>query len=97
MNKKIKPLGSRVLIKRLAANASKGGIILPDTAKEKQKIGEVIAVGEGKYDNDGKNIPMDIKVGEKVLFSSYAGTEVMPDMDEDYLIMNEDEIFAIIE
>ncbi len=93
---KIKPLHDRVIVKRLEEeNKSKGGIIIPDSAKEKPAQGEIIAVGDGKVE-DGKKIDMNVKVGDKVLFSKYAGTEVKLD-GEEYLIMREDDILGIIE
>mgnify|MGYP006435142959 FL=1 len=96
--KKIKPLGNRVLVKRLLAEKTKGGIILPDSAQEKPKQGKVIAVGEGNYDDKGNIIAMNLKVDDKVLFSSYSGTEVPSDNeDEDLLIMTEEDVLAIIE
>ncbi|MCK5707367.1 MAG: co-chaperone GroES [Candidatus Aureabacteria bacterium] len=92
---KVKPLGDRVLVKRLKAEeTTKGGIVLPDTAKEKPKQGEIIAVGTGKVE-DGKKIEFNVKKGDKVLFSSYAGTDVKVS-GEEYLIMKEDDILAII-
>ncbi len=90
----IKPLGNRVVIKRSQPKTTKGGIILPDTAKEKPKEGEVIAVGPGKTDEQGRLIAMSVKKGETVLFSSYAGTEVSG--EEDLLILSEDDILGII-
>ena len=96
--KKILPLGNRVLVKRLLAEKTKGGIILPDSAQEKPKQGMVIAVGEGNYDDKGNLIPMNLKVDDKVLFSSYSGTEVPSDNeDADLLIMTEEDVLAIIE
>lgn len=92
---KLKPLGNRVVIKRRQAQISKGGILLPETAKEKPKEGEVIAVGPGKTNEDGKNEPMNIKVNDIVLFGSYAGTEVKLD-DDEYLILSEDDILGIL-
>lgn len=86
---KIKPLGKRVLVKRCEAKTTKGGIILPDTAQEKPKEGEVIAIGSG---NDE---PMTVKVGDRVMFSSYAGTEVKQG-DEEFLIMSEDDILGVL-
>lgn len=95
--KNIKPLGNRVLIKRSEAKVSKGGIILPDTAQEKPRQGEVVAVGPGKIDEEGNKISMHVKVGDLVLFSSYAGTEVKNnDQQEEYLIMSEDDILGIL-
>ncbi len=93
----IKPLRDRVLVKRLAAEEkTKGGIILPDTAKEKPQEGKVVAVGTGKIDDSGKKIDLSVKVGDRVLFGSYAGNEVRIHGDE-YLIMKEEEIFGIVE
>jgi chaperonin GroES len=93
---KMKPLADRVLIKPSPAEEkTKGGIILPDTAKEKPVVGEVVAVGPGKIADDGKKIPMEIKVGDKVLYGKYSGTEVTVD-GEEYLIMREADIFAIM-
>lgn len=95
MMKKIKPLGNRVLIQRSKAQTTKGGILLPDSAQEKPKEGVVIAVGPGKCDEDGKIQAMQLKVGDKVLFSSYAGTEVKSD-DEDLLILAEDDVLGVL-
>jgi len=93
---KIKPLSDRVVIKPAPAEEkTKGGIILPDTAKEKPVIGEIVAVGPGKVGDDGKKIPMELKVGDKVLYGKYSGTEVTVEGDE-YLIMREADIFAIV-
>jgi chaperonin GroES len=93
---KIKPLADRVIIKPAAAEErTKGGIILPDTAKEKPVVGEVVAVGPGKISDDGKKVPMEVKVGDKVLYGKYSGTEVTYEGDE-YLIMREADIFAIV-
>ena len=92
---KIKPLGSRVVIKRSEVQKSKGGILLPETSKEKPKEGEVVAVGPGKTLENGTTEKMNLKVGDKVLFGSYAGTEVKID-DQEFLVMSEDEIFGII-
>lgn len=94
---KLKPLGDRVLVKALESKeVKKGGIIIPDTAKEKPQEGEVIAVGPGKTDDTGKKIAMDVKVGNKILFGKYSGTEVKID-DVEYLIMHQDDIMGIIE
>ena len=94
---KVKPLGDRVLIKRIEPEeVVKGGIIIPDTAKEKPQQGEVVEVGPGKRDEKGNRIPIDVKPGQKVLFSKYAGTEIAID-GEKYLIMSQDDILAIIE
>jgi chaperonin GroES len=93
---KMKPLADRVVIKPSPADEkTKGGIILPDTAKEKPVIGEVVAVGPGKLTDDGKKIPPELKVGDKVLYGKYSGTEVTIEGDE-YLIMREADIFAIV-
>lgn len=92
----MKPLADRVVIKPTAAEEkTKGGIILPDTAKEKPVMGEVVAVGPGKVSDDGKKISLEVKVGDKVLYGKYSGTEVTVDGDE-YLIMREADIFAIV-
>ncbi len=93
----LKPLHDRVLVKRLEEEeVTKGGIIIPDTAKEKPIKGEVVAAGPGKTTDDGKNLPMSVKAGDKVLFNKYAGTEVKID-DVEHLVMREDDILAIIE
>jgi chaperonin GroES len=94
---KIRPLQDRVLVKRIEEEEkTKGGIIIPDTAKEKPQMGEVIAVGNGKKTEDGKVVPMDVKAGNKVLFSKYAGNEIKVE-GEELLIMREDDILGIIE
>jgi chaperonin GroES len=94
---KIRPLQDRVIIKRLEEEQkTKGGIFIPDTAKEKPIEGEVVAVGKGKTTEDGKLIKLDVKAGDRVLFSKYAGTEVKIDGVE-HLIMREDDILGIIE
>ena len=94
---KIKPLGNRIVVKRLEAEEkTAGGIVLPDTAKEKPKQGEVIAVGEGTRSEDGKTIPTQVKKGDRIVFSSYAGTEVTLG-DEEFLIMKEDDVLGILE
>ncbi len=94
---KLKPLGDRVLVKRLEQEeVTKGGIIIPDTAKEKPMKGQVVAVGPGKMDEDGKHLKMHVEKDDMVLFNKYAGTEVKID-DEDFLVMREDDILAIIE
>jgi chaperonin GroES len=93
---KVKPLADRVVVKPAPAEEkTKGGIILPDTAKEKPVIGEVVAVGPGKVTDDGKKIAPEVKVGDKVLYGKYSGTEVTID-GEEYLIMREADIFAIV-
>ncbi|HFE52810.1 MAG TPA: co-chaperone GroES [Bacteroidetes bacterium] len=92
----IKPLADRVVVRPLEPEEKKqGGIIIPDTAKEKPQQGEVVAVGPGKVDNNGKRVPMEVKVGDRVLFGKYAGTEVELDGQE-YLIMREGDILAIV-
>ena len=94
---KIRPLHDRIIVKRLEEEeTTKGGIIIPDSAKEKPMEGEVIAVGGGKKTDDGKIIKMDVKAGDRVLFSKYAGTEVKID-DVEHLIMREDDILGILE
>jgi chaperonin GroES len=93
---KIKPLADRVVVKPSPAEErTKGGIILPDTAKEKPVVGEIVAVGPGKVSDDGKKVPMEVKVGDKVLYGKYSGTEVTVE-GEEYLIMREADIFAIV-
>lgn len=93
---KLTPLYDRVVVKpALPEEVTKGGIIIPDTAKEKPQQGEVVAVGKGKLTEDGKLIPLQVKVGDQVLFGKYAGTEVSID-GEEYLIMRESDIYAII-
>jgi chaperonin GroES len=93
---KIRPLNDRILVKRTEEETkTKGGIIIPDTAKEKPQKGEVIAVGPGKMGDDGKRIPLDVKAGDKVLFSKYAGTEIKVDGIEQ-IFMREDDILGII-
>jgi chaperonin GroES len=93
---KLKPLHSRVIVRRLETESkTAGGIIIPDTAKEKPIEGEVLAVGPGARDDSGKLTPLDVKTGDKVLFGKWSGTEVKID-GEDLLIMNESDIFAII-
>ena len=93
----VTPLGDRVLVRRnTAEETSKGGIILPDSAKEKPAEGRIIAVGAGKLNEDGARLEMTVKVKDRVLFSSYAGSEIKVD-GEDYLILSEDEILAVID
>src|SRR5487761_21853 len=92
----ITPLHDRVLVKRLEEKESvKGGIIIPDTAKEKPQEGEVIAVGAGKINEEGKRIALDVKVGDRILFGKYSGNDIKID-DEEYMILKEDEILAKI-
>ena len=94
---KIKPLGDRVLVKPLEQKeVKKGGIIIPDTAKEKPVEGEVVAAGKGKIGDDGKLIPMDVKAGDKVLYGKYSGTEIKID-DVEHLIMHQEVILGIVE
>ena len=94
---KIRPLQDRVIVKRVQEEEkTKGGIIIPDTAKEKPIEGEVIAVGNGKVSEDGKVRPLDIKAGDRILFGKYSGTEVKVD-GEDLLVMREDDVMAVIE
>jgi len=94
---KFRPLHDRLLVKRLAEEEkTKGGIIIPDSAKEKPMEGKIIAAGKGKKLEDGKISALDVKVGDKVLFSKYAGTDIKMD-GEDYLIMREEDILGIIE
>ena len=96
MEVNVKPLADRVLVKPAAAEEkTKSGIIIPDTAKEKPMQGEIIAVGQGKLSEDGKLTPLQVKVGDKILYGKYAGTELTFDGNE-YLIMRESDIFAII-
>ncbi len=94
---KVRPLRDQVIVKRLEEEEkTKGGIIIPDTAKEKPIEGKVIAVGDGKIKKDGRKIPMEVKKGNRVLFAKYAGTEIKID-GEEHLMMKEDDILAIIE
>src|SRR5438128_2527727 len=94
---KIRPLHDRVLVERLEEQeVKKGGIIIPDTAKEKPQEGKVIAAGNGKVTEEGKKIPLDVKSGDKILFGKYSGSEVKLD-DKEYLIMREEDVLAILE
>jgi len=94
---KIKPLGDRVLVEPVEEKeVKKGGIIIPDTAKEKPMEAVVVALGTGKTDDDGKKIPFEVKVGDHVLTSKYGGTEIKMD-DKEYKILNADEILAVLE
>jgi chaperonin GroES len=94
---KITPIGDRVVLKRVAAEeTTKGGIILPDSAKEKPREGVIVALGTGKQLKNGDRVPFSVKVKDRVLFSSYAGTEVKLD-GEEYVVLSEDEILAVIE
>lgn len=94
---KIRPLGDRVVIKVLASEEkTQSGIVLPDTAKERPQEGEVVAVGPGRISNDGQKIPMEVAVGDRVIFAKYAGTEIKLD-GEEYLILNEYDLLAVVE
>jgi chaperonin GroES len=94
---KVKPLNDRVLVKRLEeVQVTKGGIYIPDTAKEKPVEGKVISVGPGKVNDQGNRVPLNLKEGDKILFGRYAGSEIKIEGDE-YLMMREDDILAIIE
>ncbi len=97
MTGSIRPLGDRILVKRIEEEEkTKGGIIIPDTAKEKPQEGRVIAVGRGKMTEDGKIIPLDVKPGDRVLFGKYAGSEVKIN-GEEHLILREDDVLGVIE
>jgi chaperonin GroES len=92
----LKPLGDRVVVKASEAEEqTKSGLFIPDTAKEKPMKGSVIAVGEGKYREDGTRVPVDVKVGDVVIYGKYGGTEVKVD-GEDYLILRADDIYAVV-
>ncbi len=94
---KIRPLQDRVIVQRMdEEETTKGGIIIPDTAKEKPQEGKVIAVGKGKVGENGKLQPLDLKAGDKILFGKYSGTEVKLDGDE-YIIMREDDVLGVLE
>jgi len=94
---KIRPLQDRILVKRIdEEDKTKGGIIIPDTAKEKPMEGKVVAVGKGKLDDEGKVHPLDVKKGDRVLFSKYSGTEVNIEGDE-HLIIREDDVLGVVE
>ncbi len=94
---KIRPLHDRVLVKRIEPQEQvRGGIIIPDTAKEKPQEAEVIAVGPGKLDDDGKRMPMDVKAGDRVLIGKYSGSDIKVE-DQEYVIVREDEILAVFE
>jgi chaperonin GroES len=94
---KIRPLQDRVIVRRLEEEEkTKGGIIIPDTAKEKPQEGKVIAVGKGKVTEEGKLIPLDVKAGDKILFGKYSGTEIKIE-GEEHLIMREEDILGVIE
>jgi chaperonin GroES len=93
----VRPLHDRIIVRRLEEGEQQiGGIIIPDTAKEKPQQGTVIAVGNGKVNDDGKRIPLDVKAGDRILFGKYSGQEIKLD-GEEYLIVKEDEVLAVIE
>ncbi len=95
--RKMQPLNNRILVKRSKAQTTKGGIILPDSAQEKPKEGEIVAVGPGKRDEEGTLHPLTVKVGDRVLFSSYAGTEVKDsEVEDEYLILAEDDVLGVL-
>lgn len=94
---KIRPMHDRIVVERLEEQeVKKGGIIIPDTAKEKPQEGRVVAVGNGRLTDDGKRLPLDVKVGDRVLFGKYAGSEVRLD-DKEYLILREDDVLAVLD
>ncbi|HEX7961239.1 MAG TPA: co-chaperone GroES [Terriglobales bacterium] len=96
MSAKLTPLHDRILVRRIEEQESvRGGIIIPDSAKEKPQEGEVIAVGKGKSNDEGKVFPLDVKEGDRILFGKYAGTEIKID-GEEYLIMREEEVLGIL-
>ncbi|MCP4162734.1 MAG: co-chaperone GroES [Deltaproteobacteria bacterium] len=93
----LRPLSDRILVERMEEDTTtKGGIIIPDTAKEKPAEGKIVAMGNGRIGEDGKAIPMDVKVGDRILFSKYGGTDVKID-GSDYLIMRQDDVLGVIE
>jgi chaperonin GroES len=97
MAMKIRPLHDRILVERVEeGEVKKGGIIIPDTAKEKPQEGKVIAAGNGKVTEDGKKIPLDVKAGDRILFGKYSGSEVKIE-DKEYLILREEDVLAILE
>jgi len=93
--KKIKPLGNKVVVRRQEVKVTKGGILLPDSAQEKPRQGKILAVGPGITDDKGRHHPVQLKVGDEVLFSSYGGTEYKAN-DTEYLILSEDDVLAIV-
>jgi len=94
---RLKPLGDRLVVKPATREeTTASGIVLPDTAKEKPQRGTIVAAGEGRRDDDGDRIPLDVKVGEEVLFAKYAGTEFKLD-DQDFLILSEKDVLAVVE
>ena len=97
MKTKLQPLGDRILVKPIPREEiTKGGIVLPDTVKEKPQEGKVVAVGPGRLDDEGKRIPLEVKKGDRILMGKYAGTEVKID-GEEHIIMREDDVLAVIE
>lgn len=98
MATKIRPLADRLIVKRLEENEqrSAGGIIIPDTAKEKPQEGQVVAVGKGKTGEDGKVVPLDVQAGDRILFGKYSGSEVVID-GEEHLIMREEDVLGVVE
>ena len=98
MATKIRPLADRLIVKRLEENEqrSAGGIVIPDTAKEKPQEGKVVAVGKGKTGEDGKVVPLDVQAGDRILFGKYSGSEVVID-GEDHLIMREEDVLGVVE
>ncbi|MBI2487501.1 MAG: co-chaperone GroES [Deltaproteobacteria bacterium] len=93
----VRPLHDKILVKRIdAPRMTKGGIVIPDTVKEKPQEGEVVAVGNGRILDGGKVVPLEVKKGDKILFSKYGGTEIKLD-GEDYLILDENEVLAVLE
>ena len=95
-NMNIKPLGNRVLVKRSSSPTSKGGILLPETVKEKPRQGEVIAIGPGKTNKKGEVVTMPLKIGDIVIYSNYGGVEVPNEGEDDYLLLSEDDILAVL-
>ena len=94
---KVRPLGDRVIVQRLEEDeTTKGGIVIPDSAKEKQAEGKVISVGKGRRDENGKLVVLEVKKGNRIIFSKYAGTEVKVE-GEEYLIMREEDVLAVVE
>jgi chaperonin GroES len=98
LNMSLKPLGDRLIVRAIEEEqTTASGIVLPDTAKEKPVIGEVLAAGEGKLDDSGKRIPLDVKKGDKILYSKYGGTETKdPKTGEDLLVLRESDVLAIV-
>jgi chaperonin GroES len=93
---KIRPIHDRILVTRVEAQAvGRGGIIIPDTAKEKPQEGKVVAVGNGKVNDDGKRIPLDVQAGDRILFGKYSGSEVNVE-DDEYVIMREEDVLAVL-